>query len=113
MHSYIIGIAKNGKTPIIKINGWFDHLHILLKLHPDVSLSVLIKELKAYSTSWMKKQGYGNFSWQLGYGAYSCSISHVDPVITYIDNQKVHHKTFSFEDELKSLNEKWGTTWSP
>lgn len=55
LYSYLVGIAKNGKTPIITINGWYDHLHILLKLHADVSLCVLIKELKSYSTSWMKK----------------------------------------------------------
>jgi len=70
LHSYLVGIAQKRKTKILRINGMEDHIHILINLHPSVALSDLIKELKAYSTSWMKKNGYSIFAWQRGYGGF-------------------------------------------
>jgi putative transposase len=112
LYAYLGGIAKTRKTPILKINGTCDHLHMLVKLHPDIAYSQLIKEMKSYSTGWMKKENYSKFRWQEGYGAFSCSISHIEPLIKYIENQKIHHKTQKFEDELSILNRKWGTSWT-
>lgn len=111
LHSYLAGIAKQRKVPILKVNGTDDHLHILLNLHPDIALSKLMKELKAYSTSWVKKQGFDQFSWQQGYGGFSCSKSHLEKLIKYIENQKVHHQHKSFDQEIDDLNLKWGTSW--
>jgi putative transposase len=64
LYFYLAGIAKQRKVPILKVNGTDDHLHMLLKLHPDVALSKLMKELKAYSTGWIKKEGFNQFGWQ-------------------------------------------------
>ncbi|MBA3721849.1 MAG: IS200/IS605 family transposase [Parachlamydiaceae bacterium] len=111
LYGYIQGIAKQHKSPIIQINGVQDHIHILLKLHPSTVLSVLIKEIKAYSTSWIKKQDINEFSWQEGYGAFSTSINHIEGLIKYIQNQKNHHKTKSFKEEIQFLNKIWGVEW--
>jgi len=92
LHSYIVGVSRKRKVPILKINGMADHIHILLKLHPSVALAELLKEYKAYSSSWMKKCGYSQFNWQAGYGGFSCSKSMLKSVIIYIQNQKAHHK---------------------
>jgi putative transposase len=86
-------------------------IHLLIKLNATTPLSVLIKELKSYSTGWMKKQGFSNFAWQEGYGAFSCSITHLKQLINYIENQKEHHKVKSFEDEIEKLNRLWKTQW--
>ena len=67
LHSYIVGISRQRKVPILKINGREDHIHILLKLHPSIALATLIKEYKAYSSGWMKKCGYPQFNWQEGW----------------------------------------------
>ena len=93
------------------INGTDNHVHILLKLHPTIALSVLLKELKSYSSGWMKSIGHTNFGWQDGYGAFSYSISQIEPVLNYIKNQKNHHKVHSFDDELKSLAQQWNVSW--
>lgn len=111
LHSYIVGISKRQKVPVIKINGMEDHVHILLKLHPSVALATLIKEFKVYSTAWMKRSGYPGFAWQEGYGGFSYSKSMLDPVIHYIENQKHHHRQISFKDELELLKKKWGVEW--
>lgn len=110
LHSYIAGICKKNEVFVLKINGTQDHIHILLKLNPKVALSKILKEIKAYSSIWLKKKGYAEFSWQEGYGAYSCSYGHVKNVVEYIHNQKEHHQKVSFE-EITKLNAKWGTKW--
>jgi putative transposase len=113
LYAYLGGIASKKKTPLIRINGVHDHVHLLMKLHPDVALSILVKELKSYSTGWIKNETKRNFSWQTGYGGYSCSITHVDALIKYIENQKVHHKASTLDQELERINKKWGTSWHP
>lgn len=113
LHGYITGIAKEKKVPILKINGMQDHIHILLKLHASVAISELLKELKSYSTAWMKKQGIKDFTWQEGYGAFSCSITHIDALTKYIENQKEHHQTHTFADEIANLNRIWGCHFAP
>jgi REP element-mobilizing transposase RayT len=111
LHSYIGGIARKRNIDLIRINGMLDHLHLLFKLHPDVPIAVLLKEIKSYSSGWIKKQGFENFAWQNGYGAFSCSYGHLQQVIEYIERQKEHHQQHSLEEEINQINKKWGTTW--
>jgi hypothetical protein len=42
---------------------------------------------------------YSNFYWQDGYAVYSVSFSEMDRLINYIENQKEHHITKSFQEE--------------
>lgn len=113
LYGYLGGIARARKCPILQINGVEDHLHLLLKMHADVAVSVLLRELKSHSTGWLKKQGHPQFSWQIGYNGSSCCKSHIDPLIKYIENQKEHHKIHTFNEELARLNRIWGTSWNP
>ncbi|CDZ81077.1 Transposase [Candidatus Rubidus massiliensis] len=117
LHGYIQGILKKRNIPVIRINGMHDHIHILLKLNSVVPLGTLIKEIKSYSTAWMstawmKKERFLQFAWQIGYGAFSCSINHVDALTNYIDNQKEHHKKFNFSEEVMRLCQKWQVKWT-
>ena len=112
LYEYLGGIARKRECVLLRINGMDDHVHMLLKLHADTPISTLLKELKSYSSGWVKKQGNREFSWQIGYAGYSCSITHVDPLIKYIDNQKQHHQTRTFDEELAILNKMWGTSWN-
>lgn len=43
------------------------------------------------------------FYWQSGYAAFSVSKSNVEEVRKYIENQEEHHRTMTFQDELRSL----------
>jgi putative transposase len=53
------------------------------------------------------------FSWQEGYGAFSVSASNLDQVARYIQNQEVHHRKTSFEDEFRALLRKHGVEFDP
>jgi len=41
--------------------------------------------------------------WQVGYGAFTYSISMKPVLIKYIQNQEEHHRKISFQEELKEL----------
>jgi REP element-mobilizing transposase RayT len=105
LYQYISGIIKNKNCKLYRINGTEDHIHIFSDLHPGVSLSDYVKDIKVASSVWMKANG--NFpkfgAWQEGYGAFTYSSREKDMIINYVKNQKEHHKTETFHDEFKRL----------
>ena len=46
LYPYISGIITNRKHKLYVINGMHDHIHILVSLSPDDSISDLVKEIK-------------------------------------------------------------------
>jgi putative transposase len=111
LYNYMRGIARKREVPFLRVNGMPDHIHILCKLHSSIELKVLMKEIKSYSSGWLKKEGVVDFAWQEGYGAFSCSVTHVELIKKYIDNQKKHHQENSLDQELHRLNKLWNTNW--
>ena len=83
------------------INGMPDHVHILIGIKPDKSISDLIWDIKSHSSSFIREQGFvkGRFEWQEGFWAFSMSQSQVPKLILYIQNQERHHKKQSFLSE--------------
>jgi putative transposase len=113
LYKYISGILKNKKCQLFRINGTENHLHILTHLHPIVSLSNLIKDIKIASSLWIKGNNiFRNFSgWQVGYGAFTYSIKEKDRLIAYIKDQQKHHKIKSFNEELIQLLNEQGVEY--
>lgn len=107
LFSYIIGIAKAKNFQILIINGVDDHVHILMLLKPDLSVSQAVQFIKGGSSKWIHER-FGDlkiFSWQEGYGAFSVSISQIDKVKKYILNQSIHHQKLNFKQEYRKLLE--------
>jgi REP element-mobilizing transposase RayT len=90
-----------------------DHLHLLIGLKPDVSLSDLVRDVKANSSKFINEKHWviGRFSWQEGFGAFSYSRSQLGTVIRYIENQQKHHAKKSFCEEYVELLEKFGVDY--
>ena len=67
-----------------------DHIHILVSLGPSISISDLVRDIKAGSSKYINDNNWinGKFNWQNGFSAFSYSKSHVDNVVKYILNQK-------------------------
>ena len=105
LYQYIYGIIKKKNCKLYRINGVEDHIHIFSDLHPSVSLSDYVKDIKVASSIWMKASGkFPMFvAWQEKYGAFTYSIKEKDIIINYIKNQKEHHKKENFYDEFKRL----------
>ena len=103
----ITGIIKNRDQKVLAIYAMPDHIHILIGMRPSITLSDLVRDIKAGSSKhindnkWVK----GKFQWQEGYGGFSYSKSHVEAVIQYILQQKEHHYKKTFREEyLDFLN---------
>lgn len=113
LYKYITGILKNKNCQLFRINGTEDHLHILTHLHPAVSLSNLIKDIKIASSLWIKENNIFRYfnGWQIGYGAFTYSIKEKDRLIAYIKDQQNHHKIKSFNKELIQLLNEHGVEY--
>jgi hypothetical protein len=48
-----------------------------------------------------------HFSWQDGYGAFTCSHSQIARVSNYIEKQPEHHKKQTFKNEYLQFLEKF------
>lgn len=105
LYKYISGIVKNKEQKLLAINGMPDHIHIMIGMKPNCCLSDLVREIKKSSNDFINANKFSRykFQWQEGYGAFSYSHSALDNVITYIQNQKEHHKKNSFKDEYKDF----------
>jgi len=101
LYSYISGIANQNGFKIIITNGTDNHIHILLLLKPDVSVSKAVQLIKGGSSKWIHDNFsmLKTFSWQEGYGAFTVSASQINPTKQYISNQEQHHKTMTFQEE--------------
>ena len=102
---YIAGILKNKNCHLYQIGGVADHIHIVTHIHPTVSLSSLVKDIKMASSHEIKQhQWFLNFSgWQEGYGAFTYSIKEKENLINYVKNQEEHHKIKTFKEEYEDL----------
>jgi putative transposase len=101
LQKYISGIVGQRKQKLIAINCMPDHAHVLIGLKPDQTVSDLIGNVKTGSTSYINTQRWigCRFSWQEGFGAFSVSQSHLNTVISYIQNQEEHHGRKTFHEE--------------
>ncbi|HEU5335419.1 MAG TPA: IS200/IS605 family transposase [Terriglobales bacterium] len=109
---YLGGIATNHRMSLLECGGTANHLHILLVLPSDMSLSKAVQVLKANSSRWLGEHGI-DFAWQEGYGAFSVSASQLGAVREYIQNQAAHHQQRNFEEEFITLLKKCGVPYDP
>jgi REP element-mobilizing transposase RayT len=109
-HAYLAGICENQQCPALSVGGVEDHVHVLCRLSKIIEVATLVRELKRDSSKWVKDENprLANFHWQNGYGAFSASPSHVDPLREYIANQVEHHRGETFQDEFRRTCQKYG-----
>jgi REP element-mobilizing transposase RayT len=97
-------INETGCKTII-VNGVEDHMHCFLGLKPVVSVSELMKTVKAKSSKYINDHNLTEerFEWQEGYGVFSYRQRDVDQIYKYIQNQEEHHQRQTFKDEYLEL----------
>jgi putative transposase len=115
LHEYMAGIAQNEFGTALEINSVDDHIHGLISLQTDTSISDAMQRWKSLSSGWIHKTfpSEKDFAWQTGYSAFSVSQSNADRVMRYIENQPAHHKRQTFQEELIALLEKHGIKYDP
>jgi REP element-mobilizing transposase RayT len=108
--AYIGGIARAHKMTALQVGGIEDHIHALVTAPSTLSPSQIAQYLKGDSSKWIHGEfpQLRGFAWQDGYGAFSVSKSNIPPVISYIQNQREHHRKKTFQEEYRELLEKHG-----
>jgi putative transposase len=110
VHAYLATICRDVGVEFVHVGGVADHVHIVTTLPRTLSQAQLIEQIKKTSSKWIKAVDarYRGFSWQRGYGAFSVSPSQLEGVLRYIDGQKEHHRTHTFQEEYRELLGKHG-----
>jgi putative transposase len=109
LYKYITGIVQNNNHKLIAINGMPDHIHLFIGMKPNQSLSDLMQDVKGDSSKWIHRKGFvkGLFEWQAGFGGFSYSVSQIDSVVKYIENQEKHHERITFIQEYLNFLEEY------
>ena len=113
LHQYLTPIFQDNNHKMLQINSMPDHIHILIGMRPNMSVSSLAQLVKTESSKWIKGQDFNSypFAWQEGYGAFSYAKSQTDDVIRYIQNQEVHHRKETFLDEYRKFLTTFAIEW--
>jgi len=82
-----------------------DHIHLLISLSADQSISKVVMLIKGESSFWVNRQKLTaiKFEWQDDYYAVSVSESITGKVKSYIANQEEHHKKLTFMEEYNQF----------
>jgi REP element-mobilizing transposase RayT len=113
LHAYLGGAFRSEDATASIVGGYDDHIHALIGIRPAQRLSDLMRNVKANSSAWLTERMTEphKFAWQRGYAAFSVSHSQLDKVRAYIANQREHHRSLSFADELRNLLKKHGVSF--
>jgi REP-associated tyrosine transposase len=78
-----------------------EHIHLLISLGTEQTISKIAMLIKGESSFWVNQQKIiqHKFEWQDDYIAVSVSESAIDKVRSYISNQEEHHRKKSFAQE--------------
>ena len=98
---FIGGIARTHKMTALQVGGIEDHIHALVNAPPTIAPSQIAQFLKGESSKWIHEEFsmLRSFGWQDGYAAFTVSKSNIPKVIKYIQNQREHHRTKTFQEE--------------
>ena len=107
---HIFDYSKSKDIYIDRINGYVDHVHLLLSLSRDQTISKVMQFIKGESSHWINKNNLTKekFEWQDEYFAVSVSESKLEILKKYIDNQVEHHKTKTFKEEYDDFMKLYG-----
>ena len=112
---FIGGIARKHRMRALQVGGIEDHLHGLIKAPPIFAPSQIAQVLKGESSKWIHQEfpKLRLFNWQDGYAAFTISKDSVEAVIQYIQSQRLHHQTKTFQEEYLEHLEAEGIEYDP
>jgi len=106
-------IRQNAKEKEIFMNcsnGYTDHIHCLISLGTEQTISKVIQLIKGKSSFWINKNKLTQekFEWQDEYFAASVSESKLEATRNYILNQEDHRQKKTFAEEYDEFILKYG-----
>ena len=112
--AFIGGIARTYKMAALQVGGIEDHIHALVTAPPTIAAFQIAQFLKGESSKWIHEEfaALRHFGWQDGYGAFTVSKSNISEVISYIQNQREHHRKKTFQEEYLDFLRKNGIEYN-
>ena len=110
IYDHILENANKKDILIDCVGGYLDHIHILLRLRNDQTVSKVLQLIKGESSHWVNNQDFlkEKFEWQKEYFAVSIGEEDVNRVRGYIQNQYRRHKPKSYQDIYQEFINKYG-----
>jgi putative transposase len=102
--------AKKKEIYIDTIGGYLEHVHCLISLGGDQSISKVMQLIKGEASYWanQNKLFRYNFEWAEDFFAASVSESALKKVRNYILNQEEHHRKMTFTQEYEKFIDRYG-----
>ena len=93
LYNYLVTLCRRLNVEVLALNGMPDHVHLVCKIPPTVSLSQLVKDLKGKSARFVNDLPDFRLSlaWQPGYAALTFAKRNLASVVRYVRDQKEHH----------------------
>ena len=113
--AYMAGAAKELGGFAIKVGGYYDHAHLLVRIPAKIAVSDFVGRLKASTSKHVNDSNSSilKFGWQDGFGAFTVSVSKKDRVYRYIEGQMEHHANEDFQQEYIRLLDKHEVEYDP
>jgi REP element-mobilizing transposase RayT len=94
LYGYITIKIEEMASIFYAIGGVEDHIHLVVSIPPKVAVSNFIAKIKGSSSHYVKAElNNSSFSgWQQGYSVFSFGKKDLERAISYVKNQKQHHK---------------------
>jgi len=110
MFTYLYHLICNKGWNLIRINGYLDHVHLLVALPATVRVCDAVAIMKSQSSKAFRKHPkFPQFlGWAGRYASLSVSYYEIETIKNYIINQEAHHTTHSLRNELEALFSRHG-----
>ena len=106
LYDYIALRSKAYGYDLHAVNGIENHVHIVIRLGPSVSVSEAVRKLKGSTSHFCnhKLKLEAGFKWQEGYGALTFGKGNLPKVVSYVDRQEERHR----DGQINILFEAYG-----
>jgi putative transposase len=94
---YLVQKTAEMGVNLLAVNGWTDHVHLVVSIPPKLAVAEVVKKLKGASARHLNLQmqplllGAPHFAWQEGYGVLTIGEQHYPIAVQYVQQQKEHH----------------------
>jgi REP element-mobilizing transposase RayT len=110
--------TSEGVGVMIRAVGFMDdHVHLGVSIPPRVFIPKYVQELKTRSTHAVNRSGLlpslDKFSWQREYGMFTFGRQSMDDVVSYVKEQRTHHKNGTIRPYFETTDSRDSTTPAP
>ncbi len=106
LFQYLTNKAVENEIRVYAVNGWYEHVHMVVSIPPKLSVADAVKRLKGASSYYINEQDLlkEKFVWQRGYGVLTVGKRHLDQAIDYVERQKEHHQKQTTNSWLERMD---------